>query len=133
MLSAAIICLSLNIFFEARGESLKGQYAVAFVTMNRVGDESNDPSKVCKTVFESEQFSWTSDYKKPIKRYMKIAQLAKKKDEESWNKAKEVAEKVLSKKVKDVTNGATFFNERKMGRRFKTKTATRVIGGHIFY
>ena len=31
----ALLCLALNIYHEARGEPLKGQIAVASVTMNR--------------------------------------------------------------------------------------------------
>lgn len=134
MLSAAAICLALNVFYEARSEPIHGQYAVAFVTMNRVGDESSGNfGKVCETVFEDQQFSWTSNHKKPLKRYVKIAELARKSDEDSWNTALDIAHKVISKRSKDITHGATFFNEKKLGRRYKTNVAALKIGKHLFY
>jgi spore germination cell wall hydrolase CwlJ-like protein len=51
-------CLALNIYHEARGESLQGQMAVAAVTLNRVGDQ-RFPNTVCDVVWQPKQFSWT--------------------------------------------------------------------------
>ena len=133
MLSVATICLALNVFYEARGESVKGQYAVAHVTLNRASNEVNNPSKVCGTVFKSGQFSWTKHHKNPLQRYVKISMMAKKKDEESWSRALDIAYKVISNKSRDITKGATYFNERKMGRKHKTIVVAQVIGKHIFY
>ena len=53
-------CLALNIYHEARGESLLGQQLVAQVTMNRVRHNSF-PSTVCGVVTQRKQFSWTHD------------------------------------------------------------------------
>lgn len=38
-LNEELECLALNIYHEARSESLAGQYAVADVTVNRVRDQ----------------------------------------------------------------------------------------------
>lgn len=130
MLTAtAIMCLALNVFHEARDEPTRGQYAVAFVTLNRAA--ANDD--VCKTVFKRDAFSWTRRYGDPAKRYVKIAQLAKKRDRRSWNRALSVAYGAIDRSSKDITKGATYFNEKKMGRRFRTKVASVTIGNHIFY
>ena len=59
MLSAAVICLALNIYHEARGEPIEGQRAVASVTLNRTLDP-RWPSTVCGVVYDPQQFSWTS-------------------------------------------------------------------------
>ena len=53
-----IDCMTANIYHEARGESIKGQYAVAHVTMNRVHHEQF-PDTVCEVVFQPKQFSWS--------------------------------------------------------------------------
>ena len=53
-------CMAQNIYFEARNESLKGQIAVALVTLERVQD-SRYPSDVCDVVYDSHQFSWYWD------------------------------------------------------------------------
>ena len=51
-------CLALNIYHEARSESMEGQIAVAQVTLNRVA-HSEWPSTICEVVSEPKQFSWT--------------------------------------------------------------------------
>lgn len=51
-------CLVDNIYYEARGEPLEGQIAVARVVLNRVGVWA---PTVCKVVYQPHQFSWTSN------------------------------------------------------------------------
>jgi spore germination cell wall hydrolase CwlJ-like protein len=53
-------CLAKNLYFEARGESEAGQFAVGFVTMNRVRNK-RWPDSVCKVVYQPGQFSWVKD------------------------------------------------------------------------
>ena len=58
-------CLARNVYYEARGESLQGQKAVALVTLNRV-ENPMFPNTICKVVNERKvvkgvtkcQFSW---------------------------------------------------------------------------
>lgn len=56
----SLMCLAVAVFFEARGETTMGQYAVAEVVMNRVEDPRY-PDTVCDVVFEDRQFSFTHD------------------------------------------------------------------------
>src|SRR5262245_13587588 len=42
-----LLCLARNVYFEARGEPLAGQYAVAEVTLNRRGT-AGFPRTVCE-------------------------------------------------------------------------------------
>jgi spore germination cell wall hydrolase CwlJ-like protein len=51
-------CLARNVYYEARGEPLAGQYAVAEVTMNRKASPRY-PKTVCEVVYQKEAFSWT--------------------------------------------------------------------------
>ena len=59
-------CLSAGIYFEARGESVKGQAAVAQVILNRVRNPTY-PNTVCGVVYQNEnwrnrcQFSFACD------------------------------------------------------------------------
>lgn len=65
-------CMAKNIYFEAKNQSLKGQVAVALVTLNRVRS-SQYPNTVCDVVWQQRphptrghivaQFSWTWDGK----------------------------------------------------------------------
>ena len=61
-----IRCLAENIYYEARGESLKGQIAVALVTLHRAKNNHRGKSTVCGVVYDSYQFSWTLDDKRKI-------------------------------------------------------------------
>jgi spore germination cell wall hydrolase CwlJ-like protein len=59
-------CLAVGIYFEARGESLKGQAAVAQVILNRVRNPTY-PNSVCGVVYQNDswrnrcQFSFACD------------------------------------------------------------------------
>lgn len=55
-------CLAKNIYFESKNQSLKGQVAVALVTMNRVRSPYY-PNTVCEVVYDRLQFSWYWDGK----------------------------------------------------------------------
>lgn len=94
-----VTCLAQNIYHEARGESLKGQIAVAQVVLNRTKNDSY-PSDICEVVWDKYQFSWTLD-----KSLWKIN------DKKSYDKALYVAKSVLAGKYQDITNGATHYYE----------------------
>ena len=54
-----LYCLAANLYFEARGESIKGQIAVAEVTLNRV-KANQYPNSVCNVVFQRKKFTWVA-------------------------------------------------------------------------
>src|SRR5262249_14834521 len=54
----SVECLARNVYYEARSESLLGQYAVAEVTMNRRASLGY-PKTVCEVVYQKDAFSWT--------------------------------------------------------------------------
>jgi spore germination cell wall hydrolase CwlJ-like protein len=55
---AAIICLALNIYHEARGEPIEGQIAVSLVVLNRA---KKARTSACREIYRPEQFSWTKN------------------------------------------------------------------------
>lgn len=117
-------CLALNIYYEARGESVKGQAAVAWVTLNRLQEEER-PSTICGVVFEKSQFSWTLKKKN-----------RNPKDLESYERAMEIANDVLLEygTGHDPTNGSTYFHTLKVKPKWsKVFEKTVKIGNHIFY
>lgn len=123
MLEAAVLCLALNIWHEARGEPLKGQFAVANVTMNRA---EGKPENVCKEVYKQAQFSWTLD---PIK----VAYRPKKSTEE-WKRAVAIAKITVNGLVRDVTHGATHYHAVYVKPEWARKyVLTTQIGQHLFY
>ena len=64
-------CLATGIYFEARGESLRGQAAVAQVILNRVRNPAY-PDTICGVVYQNDhlrnrcQFSFACDGKKDV-------------------------------------------------------------------
>ena len=69
MISAALMCMALNIYHESRSEDIEGQVAVANVTLNRVAS-NKWPNDVCSVVKQGYvkgksncQFSWFCDGK----------------------------------------------------------------------
>jgi len=60
-----LMCLALNIYWEARNQSVAGQLAVAQVTLNRVLDRRYSDD-VCDVVYQHKQFSWYWDGKSDV-------------------------------------------------------------------
>lgn len=86
-------CLATGIYFEARGESVKGQAAVAQVILNRVRNPAY-PKTICGVVYQNEdwhnacQFSFACDNVKE-----------KVNSQEHWRIARQVAMAVTAGKI----------------------------------
>lgn len=114
-------CLALNVYHEARNQSIDGQKAVAFVTLNRT-KAKRWPDTICGVVWQKHQFSWTSDGK-PDNPY----------NPEAWRKAQIVALTVAtSPGLRDNTQGATHYHATYVSPRWGFKQVAK-IGDHIFY
>lgn len=118
--SAALLCLALNIYHEARGEPLQGQRAVAHVVINRVKHPAY-PDDVCKVVYQDKQFSWVGTKKQKPKG-------------PAWDQAKTVAYKALLGESKDPTYGATHFHTKYVKPKWSYRLKrVRTINNHVFY
>lgn len=117
--TSAILCLALNVYFEARSEPVAGQRAVAHVTLNRARERN---MRVCDVVFEPAQFSWTiSD--------------PKVRDERAWDRALAVARRAYARRhTGDPTGGANHYHATYVAPRWANRMErTANIGRHIFY
>jgi spore germination cell wall hydrolase CwlJ-like protein len=120
-----IQCLAENAYFEAGNQSKKGMIAVTNVVMNRVKDK-RFPGTPCAVVNQKArgvcQFSWVCEGGKTIR------------DWTQYRQARNVAEQVYLRNVRDVTGGAKFYHadyvSPSWGRVFDRTTK---IGAHIFY
>lgn len=127
---AEMTCLAEAVYYEARGESLEGQRAVAEVVLRRTRDH-RFPSTVCGVVYQGAekrnacQFSFACDGIGHGRR-----------DRMAWKRAVEVAEyeAVGEGRLVDSTAGAQYFHTTRVNppwsRRF---IRTARIGTHIFY
>lgn len=133
MLAEAIFCMALNIYHEARGESTQGQAAVAYTVLNRA-KYRND--KVCDTILNYEQYSWTNGYyRTPKKHRQKAFEKLIPTDLVAWRRAKIIAELTIKRKIKNPIGRADhYFNPGKANPRWASKMVlVAKIGDHEFY
>tara|TARA_R100000700_G_C3125451_1_gene112741 strand:+ start:220 stop:615 length:396 start_codon:yes stop_codon:yes gene_type:complete len=128
-------CLSLNIYWEAKGESKLGQVAVALVVLNRM-EHSGFPGTVCEVVYQGIhkngfpvrdmcQFSWYCDSRSDIPR-----------DPLSFRDATDLASFILisHKWLPDLSEGSLFYHSTQVNPWWsKHKRKTMQIDNHIFY
>ena len=126
-----LACLARNVYFEARGEPLAGQYAVAEVTMNRKASGRYSET-VCGVVYQKNwdplrkryvgAFSWTEFDSLPAPTGAQ------------WLLAWEVAEAVYYGREAPVLEGALFFHATHIKPDWaRGKQPLARIGGHVFY
>jgi Cell Wall Hydrolase len=123
-------CLATAVYFEARGESAKGQKAVAEVILSRTRVPGR-PKSICGVVYEGShrrtgcQFSFTCDG---------IADRVRSQD--AWRQAMRIATNVMRTggKVNPVAAGATFYHADYVSPGWATRMVkVAEIGTHIFY
>lgn len=131
LVSSALLCLALNVFHEARGESIPGQYAVALVTMKRAG---GNPERVCQEVFKRKQFSWANSGVVKVKGGWQISTRLHPKDAHAWWVANRVALMTLTGAMADITNGADHYHANYARPVWSAdEPPVKKIGAHIFY
>jgi len=121
-------CLAEALYFEARGESVKGQFAVAEVILNRVDDPSY-PDTVCGVVHQGTgrkfqcQFTYTCDGAKEV-----IS------EPQAFRRVGKVAKLMVDGAPRDLTRGATHYHTRAVNPRWARHfPRTASIGVHYFY
>lgn len=115
-------CLSQAIYFESRGETLKGQFAVAEVILNRV-DSPLYPKTVCGVVKQGCQFSYICD-----------GYSDKMRDPDARALAQRIAWVMLQGAPRQLTEGATHFHTTGVRPSWSKRFAkTAQIGAHLFY
>ncbi|WP_095597046.1 cell wall hydrolase [Actibacterium pelagium] len=121
-------CLAEALYFEARGESVKGQFAVAEVILNRV-DSNRYPDTVCGVVNQGTgrkhqcQFSYTCDGIAE-----NIAEPA------AYARVGKVAKLMIDGVERKLTGGATHYHTKAVNPRWaRVFPRTATIGVHHFY
>jgi N-acetylmuramoyl-L-alanine amidase len=130
--TVALSCLALNIYHESRSEPIRGQLAVALVTMNRADWKIEE---VCDEVVRPKQFSWTEQKVRIINGTYKLKQGGIPREKEAWLRSVNLARKVLNGKVHDFTNGSKFYHtiKNRTPKWARKMLISKIIGNHIFY
>jgi spore germination cell wall hydrolase CwlJ-like protein len=124
-------CMATGIYFEARGESYRGQVAVAQVIMNRVAHE-NYPNTICGVVYQNQhrrnacQFSFACDGKTNVNRTPEIA---------AWAQAQQITAEVLNEEIylPEVGNATHYHATYVRPHWARNMTRLTQVGTHIFY
>lgn len=121
-------CLSEALYFEARGESVQGMFAVAEVILNRV-DSPSFPDTVCEVIRQGTgrkhgcQFTYTCDGHDEV-----IA------EPRAFERVGKVARIVARTETRPLTQGATHYHTGAVSPRWSRSFAkTATIGVHHFY
>lgn len=121
-------CLTEALYFEARGETIRGMFGVAEVILNRV-DDPRYPSSVCKVVNQGTgerfrcQFTYTCDG-----RPENMA------DKRAYERVGKVARLMLDGMDRRLTDGATHYHTKSVKPKWsRVFPRTTTIGYHHFY
>lgn len=121
-------CLAEALYFEARGESVRGQFAVAEVILNRV-DSAAFPDTLCGVIHQGTgrkyqcQFTYTCDGHADT-----IA------NKDAFDQVSRVARLMVDGAPRRLTDGATHYHTRAVNPRWaRVFPRTATIGVHHFY
>lgn len=121
-------CLAEALYFEARGESIRGQFAVAEVILNRV-DSSRFPNSLCGVINQGTgkkyqcQFTYTCDGKKEVIH-----------EKRAYERVAKVARAAIDGTADEMTSGATHYHTKAVRPSWsRVYKETARIGVHIFY
>lgn len=121
-------CLSQAVYYEARGETQRGQVAVAEVIMNRVRS-AYYPNSICAVVYQGShratgcQFTFTCD-----------GSLGHRPRGRAWERAQRVATAVMLGYTRPVTQHATHYHTHAVDPVWSAGLVeTTSIGSHVFY
>jgi len=126
-----LVCLALNDYFEARGETPAGRLAVAKVVLNRAMDR-RFPSDLCLVIKQNRsghflrcQFTWSCDGRPDVPY-----------NSRAWRRSVKLAVAVLQKDSNfvDHTGGALWYHAAYITPVWaQNLEVSKVFGGHIFY
>lgn len=123
---ADLECLTEAVYYEARGESPRGQAAVAQVVMNRVKHPAF-PKSVCAVVFQGVgrtcQFSFACD-----------GSMNRRRETMAWNRARDIAVRALSGALRAEIGSATHFHTTAVSPAWAPQMLRVAnVGAHVFY
>lgn len=121
-------CLAEALYFEARGEKVKGIFAVAEVILNRV-DSPRYPNTICDVIYQGTgrlfecQFSYSCDGRPET-----IS------ERRAYDRVAKVARIMLDGGPRDLTQGATHYHTKAVRPNWsQVYPRTTTIGYHVFY
>jgi len=115
-------CLARAVYFEAKGEPLEGQLAVAEVILNRT-ESGRYPTSVCGVVKQKSQFSFVRNGRIPA-----VPTASK-----AWRTAVAIAHVAQNDLAESAGSDAMFFHANYVRPGWRGLTRIASLGNHIFY
>jgi spore germination cell wall hydrolase CwlJ-like protein len=115
-------CLANAVFFESKGESLRGQLSVAEVVLNRARS-GRFAKTICGVVKQRGQFSFVRGGRLPSVPRASAA----------WRKAVAVAHIAIEDLADSPASRALFFHATRVKPGWRGLTRVATVGNHIFY
>jgi spore germination cell wall hydrolase CwlJ-like protein len=112
------LCLARAVYFEARGEPLEGQLAVAQAILNRT-QSARYPDSICGVVRQPGQFTYR--HGQPVRQG------------QAWENAKAIAEIATASLWPEVAPQAISFHAVSVRPVWRDKVRVAQIGRHVFY
>jgi spore germination cell wall hydrolase CwlJ-like protein len=117
-------CLASAVYFEARGEQIEGQLAVAEVVLNRVASKKY-PNTICEVVEQPWQFSF-------VNATGRIPEANR--DSKSWKNAVAISTIALDKLAAEVSEDVLWYHADYVAPSWgKRLDREKKVGLHIFY
>ncbi len=141
LIKAALVCMALNVYYEARNQPVEGQMGVTYVVLNRVKDE-RFPNKICNVVYQGKHSKITG---MPLRNKCMFSWYCDGRGDNpnpgrTWESSKDLAKIVLGKHQQDIlidiTDGATHYHANWMEsfpRWSAQHKKVASIDRHIFY
>ncbi len=121
-------CLAEALYFEARGETVKGQFAVAEVILNRVESE-RFPGSACGVITQGTGKKYQCQFTYKCDGYKEVIA-----EPRAYQRVLKVARAALDGAAPELTQGATHYHTTAVSPRWsRVYTKTAAIGDHIFY
>lgn len=114
-------CLAGAVYFEAKGESLAGQLAVARVVVNRM-QSGRFANSLCGVVYQRGQFSFVRGHAMPA-----IATAGR-----AWRDAVAIAQIAFADSWDSLAEGALYFHARRVSPNWN-RSRVALIDNHVFY
>jgi spore germination cell wall hydrolase CwlJ-like protein len=116
-------CIATAVYFEARGESLEGQLAVARVIMNRAAS-GQYPASWCSVVTQPSQFSFVHHGQMPTPNLASDA----------WRKAQGITRLAMSNVIPSLSSDVLWYHADYVNPSWGHRLSyAQKIGQHIFY
>ena len=124
IVATSLLCFALTAYRETRGEEVAAQIAALKTLQNR---SIIRKTSVCSEVARHRQFAWVRKY--GIKHPRPRGEL----DKAAWYQSKQLASSIDIVNVAGISKSHIYFNTLALGKRYKTKTTAKRIGGLLFY